>query len=53
MTKNFTRFAPSPTGDLHLGSLRTALINFVISKFSCILCQVIYFADMFVLSYSV
>ena len=27
-----TRFAPSPTGNLHIGSVRTALINYVISK---------------------
>lgn len=27
-----TRFAPSPTGNLHIGSARTALINFIISK---------------------
>ena len=27
-----TRFAPSPTGFLHVGNLRTALINFLIAK---------------------
>jgi len=32
MTKIITRFAPSPTGNLHLGSARTALINFIISQ---------------------
>ena len=33
MTKNFiTRFAPSPTGLLHVGNVRTALLNYLISK---------------------
>ncbi len=33
MTQVITRFAPSPTGNLHIGSARTALINFIcISK---------------------
>lgn len=27
-----TRFAPSPTGDMHLGSLKTALINQIVAK---------------------
>ena len=29
MTKMITRFAPSPTGNFHIGSARTALINFI------------------------
>ncbi len=29
MTEIITRFAPSPTGNLHIGSARTALINFI------------------------
>ncbi len=32
MTKLITRFAPSPTGNLHIGSARTALINFIVSE---------------------
>ncbi|MFM7989684.1 MAG: glutamate--tRNA ligase family protein, partial [Candidatus Fonsibacter sp.] len=27
-----TRFAPSPTGNLHIGGARTALFNFLFSK---------------------
>ena len=30
MNSIITRFAPSPTGNLHIGSIRTALINYVI-----------------------
>ena len=34
MTEIITRFAPSPTGNLHIGSARTALVNFIFkSKF--------------------
>ena len=32
MKKIITRFAPSPTGFLHIGGIRTALINFIIVK---------------------
>ncbi len=32
MTSIITRFAPSPTGNLHIGSARTALVNFIISE---------------------
>jgi len=32
MTRIITRFAPSPTGYLHIGSARTALINFIIKS---------------------
>ena len=32
MKKIVTRFAPSPTGTLHIGGLRTALFNYVYSK---------------------
>lgn len=31
-TKIVTRFAPSPTGELHIGGLRTALFNFLFAK---------------------
>ena len=32
MSKVATRFAPSPTGPLHIGGLRTALFNWLYSK---------------------
>ena len=32
MTMLKTRFAPSPTGNLHLGGARTALINYILSN---------------------
>ena len=32
MKKIVTRFAPSPTGTLHIGGVRTALFNFVYAK---------------------
>ncbi len=32
MTGYITRFAPSPTGNLHIGSARTALINFILKS---------------------
>ena len=28
----FTRFAPSPTGYIHVGNLRTALMNYLIAR---------------------
>ena len=30
-----TRFAPSPTGDLHVGGIRTALFNWAFAKKNC------------------
>jgi glutamyl-tRNA synthetase len=32
MTKVRTRFAPSPTGDLHIGGARTALFNWLLAR---------------------
>ncbi len=32
MAKLVTRFAPSPTGNLHIGSARTALINYIVTQ---------------------
>ena len=32
MAKVITRFAPSPTGTLHIGGVRTALFNYVYAK---------------------
>ena len=30
--KVLTRFAPSPTGDLHIGNARSAILNWIYSK---------------------
>ena len=32
LKKNILRFAPSPTGYLHLGNVRTAIFNFLLAK---------------------
>ena len=32
MSKVATRFAPSPTGPLHIGGIRTALFNWLYAK---------------------
>ena len=32
MPENKLRFAPSPTGDLHIGNARTLILNYVYSK---------------------
>ena len=32
MSKVATRFAPSPTGSLHIGGVRTALFNWLYAK---------------------
>ena len=32
MTKVITRFAPSPTGKLHIGNIRTAIMNYLYAK---------------------
>jgi len=32
MKKVVTRFAPSPTGTLHIGGVRTALFNYVMQS---------------------
>ena len=32
MTKVITRFAPSPTGKLHIGNIRTAIMNYLYTK---------------------
>jgi len=34
MTKTLVRFAPSPTGNLHVGNMRTALVNYLFARSS-------------------
>ena len=41
MTK-ITRFAPSPTGALHIGGVRTALFNYVYAKQNNIIKAILY-----------
>lgn len=36
------RFAPSPTGNLHVGGARTALFNYLFARFDSILILVLY-----------
>ncbi|EQD71408.1 Glutamyl/glutaminyl-tRNA synthetase, class Ic, partial [mine drainage metagenome] len=31
-SRGATRFAPSPTGELHLGNARTALFNYLLAR---------------------
>ena len=35
MSKVRTRFAPSPTGRMHVGNLRTALYAYLIARHAC------------------
>ena len=32
MSRPLVRFAPSPTGNLHVGNMRTALVNYLFAR---------------------